>query len=49
VDEGATGAHGSTFDGRPVSCAAAIEVLNIIEKGKLVEKAAETGAFSFRV
>jgi 4-aminobutyrate aminotransferase len=45
MDAWPIGAHGSTFGGCPVSCAAAIEVLKIFEKEKLVEKSAETGAF----
>jgi 4-aminobutyrate aminotransferase len=39
------GAHGSTFGGCPVSCAAAIEVLNVIDEQKLVERSAKIGAY----
>ena len=38
------GAHGSTFGGNPVSCAAAIAVLETILDEKLVANAAERGA-----
>jgi 4-aminobutyrate aminotransferase len=45
MDEWPQGAHGSTFGGCPVSCAAAIEVLNIIEKEKLVKRSAKMGDY----
>jgi 4-aminobutyrate aminotransferase len=38
------GAHGSTFGGNPVSCAAGIAVLETIRDEKLVANAAERGA-----
>ncbi len=38
------GAHASTFGGNPVSCAAAIETVNLLEK-KLIENAATVGAY----
>jgi 4-aminobutyrate aminotransferase len=38
------GGVGSTFAGNPLSCAAALGVLEIIEEEKLVERAAEIGA-----
>jgi 4-aminobutyrate aminotransferase len=38
------GAHGSTFGGNPVSCAAAIAVLETIQDDGLVANAAERGA-----
>src|SRR6185369_9439934 len=38
------GAHGSTFGGNPVSCAAGIAVLETIEDEHLVANAAERGA-----
>ncbi len=37
------GQHGSTFGGNPVSCAAALAVLDTIEKEGLCERAAELG------
>ena len=40
----AKGAHGSTFGGNPVSCAAALETLNLLEGG-LMENAAVVGAY----
>ena len=39
----APGQHGSTFGGNPVSCAAALAVLDTIEKEDLCERAAELG------
>lgn len=39
------GDHASTFGGNPLACAAALATLNVIEKEKLVENAAETGAY----
>jgi len=40
----APGAHGSTFGGNPVSCAAALETLRLLENG-LVENAARMGDY----
>lgn len=37
------GGHGSTFGGNPVSCAAALANINIIEKENLVERSERTG------
>lgn len=37
------GAHGSTFGGNPVSCAAGIAVLETIERERLIENASEQG------
>jgi len=37
--------HGYTFAGHPVCAAAALAVLDILEKENLVERAAETGAY----
>jgi 4-aminobutyrate aminotransferase len=37
------GAHGTTFGGNPVSCAAALATLDVIEAEGLVENAAERG------
>ncbi len=39
------GAHGSTFGGNPVMCAAALATLEVIEEERLAEKAAALGAF----
>jgi len=39
------GAHGSTFGGHPVSCAAALATLRVMERDRVVERAAETGAY----
>ncbi len=39
------GAHGSTFGGNPVSCAAALATLDVFEEEKLPENAARIGAF----
>ena len=37
------GAHGSTFGGNPVSCAAAIKTLEVIERDKLISYVNKTG------
>jgi 4-aminobutyrate aminotransferase len=39
------GAHGSTFGGHPVSCAAGLASIGVIESVGLVDRARETGAF----
>jgi 4-aminobutyrate aminotransferase len=39
-----TGGHGSTFGGNPVSCAAALANIEVIEEEKLVERSALLGA-----
>jgi 4-aminobutyrate aminotransferase len=39
-----TGAHGSTYGGNPVSCAAALATFDLIENG-LMQNAAEVGGF----
>jgi acetylornithine/N-succinyldiaminopimelate aminotransferase len=39
------GSHGSTFGGNPLACAAALAVIDIIEKDQLLSKAAEQGAY----
>jgi len=39
------GAHGGTFGGNPVCCAAAIATLDVIQKGKLIKNAAKLGGY----
>jgi 4-aminobutyrate aminotransferase len=39
------GAHGGTFGGNPVCCAAAIATLEVIQKGKLLQNAARLGNY----
>jgi 4-aminobutyrate aminotransferase len=39
------GAHGSTFGGNPVSCAAALATLDVIEEERLVQNAAQVGSY----
>jgi 4-aminobutyrate aminotransferase len=43
-DRWGTGAHGSTFGGNPVACAAGVAVLETIREERLVENAAARGA-----
>jgi 4-aminobutyrate aminotransferase len=38
------GAHASTFGGNPVSCVAALAVINVIKEERLLENAAKQGA-----
>ena len=38
------GAHGSTYGGNPVCCAAALATLDVVEEEKLMQNAAEVGA-----
>lgn len=38
------GRHGSTFGGNPVSCAAALATINVLQEEKLVERSAKLGA-----
>ena len=45
MDKWPPGSHGSTFGGNPVSCAAALATLRVIRRDRLVEQAAETGAY----
>ncbi len=42
-DKWAAGRHGSTFGGNPVSCAAALASIEVIENEKLIERAAKKG------
>jgi 4-aminobutyrate aminotransferase len=42
------GAHGTTFGGNPVSCAAAIATIDTIEKEGLLERATETGTHALQ-
>src|SRR5205085_10071733 len=43
-DQWGIGAHGSTFGGNPVSCAAGVAVMQTIKSENLVANAAATGA-----
>ena len=45
VGELPTGAHGSTFGGSPLVCAAALATLDTLQKESLPERAAENGAY----
>lgn len=40
------GAHGTTFGGNPVSCAAAIATVDVIEKADLLKNATAVGAYA---
>lgn len=40
------GAHGTTFGGNPVSCAAAVATIDKIEKERLLENAADVGGYA---
>ncbi|MBI5235723.1 MAG: aspartate aminotransferase family protein [Deltaproteobacteria bacterium] len=42
------GAHGTTFGGNPVSCAAAIATIDTIEKGRVLENARAMGAYAMK-
>jgi 4-aminobutyrate aminotransferase/(S)-3-amino-2-methylpropionate transaminase len=42
------GDHLSTFGGNPVSCAASLATIQVIEEEKLVDRAEEAGAFAVR-
>jgi acetylornithine/LysW-gamma-L-lysine aminotransferase len=45
ISELPVGAHGSTFGGNPLACAAALTTINIIEEEELVSRAAELGSY----
>jgi len=45
MEKWSPGAHGSTFGGNPVCCAAAIATLDVIKKEKLLQNAAKLGAY----
>jgi len=45
VAEQPPGSHGSTFGGNPLACAAGLAVLDALEHDRLIECAAETGAW----
>ncbi|MEW6080683.1 MAG: aspartate aminotransferase family protein [Bacillota bacterium] len=45
MDAWKPGAHGTTFGGNPVSCAAALASLKVIEEENLLGRAAEMGAY----
>ncbi len=40
------GAHGTTFGGNPVSCAAGAATIDVIEKGRVLENARTMGAYA---
>ena len=39
------GSHGTTFGGNPVACAAALAVIDALEKDGVMENAAEVGGY----
>ena len=43
MDQWPTGAHGSTFGGNPVACAAAIATIEVMERDGLFDRAAALG------
>jgi len=45
MEKWSPGAHGSTFGGNPVNCAAAIATISVIKKEKLVQNSAKLGAY----
>jgi acetylornithine/LysW-gamma-L-lysine aminotransferase len=42
------GSHSSTFGGNPLACAAALATLDALENERLVDRAAELGAYMLR-
>ena len=42
------GAHGTTFGGNPVSCAAACATIDTIEKENILKNAQEVGAYALK-
>ncbi|KYH39188.1 MAG: 4-aminobutyrate aminotransferase [Candidatus Bathyarchaeota archaeon B23] len=45
LDFGVEGAHATTFGGNPVACSAALAVLEVMERERLVENAARVGDY----
>ncbi len=45
MEQWSPGAHGGTYGGNPVSCAAALAVMDTIEKERLVDNSAKMGAY----
>jgi len=45
VDDLGPAAHGTTFGGTPLACAAALAVINVFEKERIVDRAAERGEY----
>jgi len=45
MEKWSPGAHGSTFGGNPVNCAAAIATISVMKKEKLVQNSAKLGAY----
>ena len=45
MDKWPAGAHGGTFGGNPLACAAALETLDIIEEDHLLDKCKEMGKY----
>lgn len=45
MDLFAPGSHGSTYGGNPLSCAVALEAINVLQEEKLVERSAELGKY----
>jgi len=45
MEKWSPGAHGSTFGGNPLNCAAAIATISVMKKQKLVENSAKLGGY----